>query len=89
MWIVRAAERAVILAVRGREEQALATRVDSVSSEDQNQMKKQKHNRHLHHIIPAHCVTSSCGDISHDAPLPQVAAVFDYSSISPAHHMAT
>jgi hypothetical protein len=25
MWIVRAAERAVILAVRGREEQTLAT----------------------------------------------------------------
>jgi len=23
---------------------------------------------YLHHIIPAHCVTSSCGEISHDAP---------------------
>jgi hypothetical protein len=23
---------------------------------------------YLHHIIPEHCVTSSCGEISHDAP---------------------
>ena len=30
---------------------------------------------YLHHIIPAHCVTSSCGENSHDAPpLPQFSA---------------